>query len=40
MCMDMALAEVVQDEILRRELYDALAKVADHMRNRAESEIV
>jgi hemoglobin len=35
MCMDMALAEVVADENLRRELEAAFAKVADHMRNRA-----
>ncbi|MDR3391899.1 MAG: group II truncated hemoglobin [Sulfuriferula sp.] len=36
MCMDTALAEVVQDEVLRRELSSAFAKVGDHMRNRAE----
>ncbi len=34
-CMDKALAEVVEDEWLRRELSDAFAKVADHMRNQA-----
>lgn len=39
MCMDTALAEVVQDETLRRELSDAFAKVGDHMRNRVESEV-
>ena len=36
-CMDMALGEVVQDEALRQELSAAFAKVADHMRNRAEA---
>lgn len=35
-CMDQALMETVQDEALRRELSGAFAKVADHMRNRAE----
>jgi hemoglobin len=39
MCMDMALLEVVADSALRRELSDAFAKVADHMRNRAEGQI-
>ena len=39
MCMDMALNEVVQDQALRTELSDAFAKVADHMRNRAEHAI-
>lgn len=37
MCMDMALTEVVQDVVLRRELSDAFAKVANHMRNRSEN---
>jgi len=37
MCMDCALQEVVEDDDLRRELSDAFARVADHMRNRAES---
>lgn len=40
MCMDMALTEVVQDSVLRRELSDAFVKVADHMRNRAEDSSV
>jgi hemoglobin len=34
MCMRQALQEAVADEQLRNELYAALAKVADHMRNR------
>lgn len=36
MCMDQALQETVEDVDLRCELSDAFAKVADHMRNRAE----
>jgi hemoglobin len=32
-CMQLALGEVVADENLRRELYQAFMKVADHMRN-------
>lgn len=36
MCMDMALKEVIVDEVLRRDLSAALAKVGDHMRNRSE----
>ncbi len=35
LCMNMALAEVVDDQNLRRELSNAFAKVADHMRNLA-----
>lgn len=35
LCMNQALEDVVEDEALRRELSDAFAKVADHMRNRA-----
>lgn len=35
MCMNLALAEVVEDAKLRAELSDAFAKVGDHMRNRA-----
>jgi hemoglobin len=34
MCMRMALEEVVEDGRLRRELYEAFVRVADHMRNR------
>lgn len=34
LCMDQALDDVVADIELRRELSDAFAKVADHMRNR------
>jgi hemoglobin len=34
-CMKLALDEVVEDEKLRDELYQAFAKVADHMRNQA-----
>ena len=34
-CMQLALDEVVTDEKLRRELYQAFMKVADHMRNQA-----
>ncbi|MFA5083738.1 MAG: group II truncated hemoglobin, partial [Hydrogenophilaceae bacterium] len=32
MCMKMALADVVESESLREELYTAFVKVADHMR--------
>jgi len=35
-CMDQALQDVVEDGALRNELNAAFAKVADHMRNRAE----
>ena len=35
MCMKLALADVVEDELLRKELYTAFIKVADHMRNSA-----
>lgn len=35
MCMNQALNEVVEDADLRRDLANAFAKVADHMRNRA-----
>ena len=35
LCMNRALDEVVEDAALRKELSDAFAKVADHMRNRA-----
>ena len=34
-CMQLALDEVVADEQLRAELYQAFMKVADHMRNQA-----
>lgn len=34
-CMKLALDEVVKDEKLRTELYQAFVKVADHMRNQA-----
>jgi truncated hemoglobin YjbI len=33
--MKLALDEVVEDEKLRDELYQAFVKVADHMRNQA-----
>ncbi len=36
-CMDQALSETVDDDILRLEISTALVKVADHMRNRAEA---
>lgn len=36
LCMNHALDEVVADVALRQELSEAFAKVADHMRNRAE----
>ena len=35
-CMKLALAEVVESEPLRDELFAAFVKVADHMRNRAQ----
>ena len=35
MCMKLALADVVENESLRDELYMAFVKVADHMRNSA-----
>lgn len=35
MCMEMALDEQVQDELLKTQLKSAFANVADHMRNRA-----
>lgn len=34
MCMNQALSEVLEDDALRAGLSDALAKLADHMRNR------
>lgn len=34
-CMQLALDEVVEDERLRAELYQAFLKVADHMRNQS-----
>ena len=40
MCMDMALAEVVTDNDLRRELSDAFTKVAEHMRNQDENRTI
>lgn len=36
-CMQLALDEVVEDEKLRGELYQAIMKVADHMRNQSET---
>ena len=36
LCMNQALSDVVEDAALRQELSAAFAKVADHMRNRAE----
>ena len=36
LCMTQALQEMVDDEVLRRELLAALYKVADFMRNHAE----
>jgi hemoglobin len=36
MCMKLALEEVVADTALRCELYAAIVKLADHMRNRPE----
>ncbi|MHB1678143.1 MAG: group II truncated hemoglobin [Sulfuriferula sp.] len=38
MCMNRALSEIVEDVGLRQELSNALAKVADHMRNRADNQ--
>jgi hemoglobin len=37
LCMRLVLDEVVADAALRSELYDAIAKLADHMRNQAEA---
>ncbi len=37
LCMQMALDEVVPDAALRSELYDAIAHLADHMRNQPDS---
>lgn len=37
LCMKLALEETVADAALRRELYDAIAKLADHMRNQGEA---
>jgi len=37
LCMKLALDEVVDDDALRHELYDAIARLADHMRNRPEA---
>ncbi len=36
LCMNQALSEVVEDEVLRQELSAAFAKVAEHMRNQLE----
>ena len=36
LCMNQALSEVVEDEVLRQELSAAFAKVAEHMRNQPE----
>ena len=36
MCMEKALQDVVEDAALRAELNASFAKVADHMRNRAQ----
>lgn len=38
-CMQLALEEVVEDPRLRQELYQAFLKVADHMRNQAQSQM-
>jgi hemoglobin len=38
MCMTQAMQEVVEDEELRKELTAAFGKVADFMRNQAESD--
>jgi len=35
LCMKLALADVVESESLRNELYAAFDKVADHMRNQS-----
>ena len=37
LCMKLALEETVADATLRCELYDAIAKLADHMRNQGEA---
>jgi hemoglobin len=37
LCMKLALEDVVDDATLRDELYDAIFKVADHMRNQPEA---
>jgi hemoglobin len=37
LCMKLALGEVVADAPLRDELYGALARLADHMRNQPET---
>ena len=37
LCMKLALEKVVDDATLRCELYDAIARVADHMRNQPEA---
>ncbi len=36
LCMNQALDQVVSDAALRKELSEAFAKVAEHMRNRSE----
>jgi hemoglobin len=36
LCMTQAMQDVVEDEVLRKELTAALSKVADFMRNQAE----
>lgn len=36
LCMKMSLEETVADAALRCELYDAISRVADHMRNQSE----
>jgi hemoglobin len=36
LCMKLALDEVVDDDALRHDLHDAIARVADHMRNQPE----
>ncbi|MDD3798178.1 MAG: hypothetical protein PHE36_03260 [Novosphingobium sp.] len=38
LCMDGALAEAVPDPAAREEIYAALAKLADWMRNRQDGE--
>lgn len=40
LCMDRALAEVVQDDRLQRALASAFAKVAEHMHNRIDHQAV
>ena len=37
LCMKLALEETVADATLRSELYDAIARLADHMRNQGEA---